>query len=239
MTELLVLSVGVFLGAVVSAFSGFAFSAVAGAILLHAYDPLTAIPIMMACSIASQTITLVALRRSLQFGNAAPLLAGGAAGVVLAMQAIRWMDPATLKLTFGLFLVAYAGTLILRDQRQAIHVAGRPYEFAAGALGGVVGVFTAMPGAIPTLWCELRGFSKEQQRGLVQPFILAMQIFALALLALSSSIPTAVPSRFLLALPMLIAGSWIGLVAFRKVDDKLFRRAALALLIASGLALMR
>jgi uncharacterized protein len=169
MTELLTLSVGVFLGAVVSSFSGFAFSAVAGAILLHAYDPLTAIPIMMACSITSQTITLMMLRKSLHFGGAAPLLAGGAAGVVLAMQVIRWMDPAGLRLTFGLFLVVYAGYLILRDQTRQIDVAGRPYEFTAGALGGVVGVFTAMPGAVPTLWCELRGFSKEQQRGLVQP----------------------------------------------------------------------
>jgi hypothetical protein len=33
---------------------GLAFSAVAGAILLHAFDPLTAIPVMMACSIASR-----------------------------------------------------------------------------------------------------------------------------------------------------------------------------------------
>jgi uncharacterized protein len=239
MMELLLLSVGVFLGAVVSAFSGFAFSAVAGAILLHVYDPLTAIPIMMACSITSQTITLVVLRKSLHFGRAAPLLAGGAAGVVLAILVMRWMNPASLKLTFGLFLVVYAGYLTLRDQTREIHVAGRSYEFTAGALGGVVGVFTAMPGAIPTLWCELRGFSKEQQRGLVQPFILAMQIFALALLALTAGIPPAVPGQFLLSLPMLIAGSYLGLVAFRRVDDRLFRRAVLALLIASGLALMR
>jgi uncharacterized protein len=66
-----------------------------------------------------------------------------------------------------------------------------------------------------------------------------MQIFALALLALTSSIPPAVPGQVLLALPMLIAGSFIGVVAFRRVDDRVFRRAVLALLIASGVALMR
>jgi uncharacterized protein len=239
MMEILLLSLGVFLGAVVSAFSGFAFSAVAGAILLHAFDPLTAIPIMMACSITSQAITLVALRKSVRFGNAALLLAGGSIGVVLAMQVVQWMNPATLKLMFGLFLVTYASYVILREQRQDIRVAGRLYEFTAGALGGVVGVFTAMPGAIPTLWCELRGLSKEQLRGVVQPFILAMQILALALLALTASIPPAVPRQFLYALPMLIAGSYFGLIAFRKVDDVVFRRAVLVLLIASGLALMR
>lgn len=237
--DIAALGLAVFLGAVVSAFSGFAFSAVAGAILLHVYDPMTAIPLMMACSITAQAITLVALRKSVRFGSAPLLLAGGAAGVVLATQVMRWMNPATLKLTFGLFLVAYASYVLLRGQRQDVRFAGPVSACTAGALGGAVGVFTAMPGAIPTLWCELRGLSKEQQRGVVQPFILAMQVFALALLALTASVPPAAPGQFLIALPMLIAGSYFGLTAFRRVDDRIFRRAVLALLIASGLALMR
>jgi uncharacterized membrane protein YfcA len=237
--EIVALSLGVFLGAVVSAFSGFAFSAVAGAILLHAYDPTTAIPIMMACSIASQAMTLVALRRSVRFDSTALLLAGGAGGVVVATQLLQGMNAATLRLSFGVFLVIYSGYMILRHQRKEIRASGPVSEFAAGALGGIVGVFTAMPGAIPTLWCEFRGLQKEQQRAIVQPFILAMQAFALALLAATASIPPTVPRQFLIALPMLIAGSWLGLVAFRNVDEKMFRRAVLALLIASGLALTR
>jgi uncharacterized membrane protein YfcA len=237
--EIVALSLGVFLGAVVSAFSGFAFSAVAGAILLHAYDPMTAIPIMMACSIASQAITLVALRKSVRFDSTALLLVGGASGVLVATQLMQGMNAATLRLSFGMFLMIYSGYVLLRHQRQEIRASGRVSEFAAGALGGVVGVFTAMPGAVPTLWCEFRGLPKDQQRAVVQPFILAMQVFALALLAATASIPPAVPRHFLIALPMLVAGSWLGLVAFRKVDDRMFRRAVLALLIASGLALIR
>ena len=39
-----------------------------------------------------------------------------------------------------------------------------------------------MPGAIPTIWCDMRGMPKSDQRGLVQPFIAIMQVLALALL---------------------------------------------------------
>ena len=45
------LSIAVFCGAFVSGLAGFAFSAVAGAILLHVLPPLEAVPLMMACSI--------------------------------------------------------------------------------------------------------------------------------------------------------------------------------------------
>src|SRR5260370_7437659 len=56
MSELspLILTIAVLLGGVVSGFSGFAFSPVSGAILLHFLEPLVPIPWMMCCRIASQ-----------------------------------------------------------------------------------------------------------------------------------------------------------------------------------------
>src|SRR5258707_948763 len=45
----LLVSAGIFAGAVVSGLMGFAFSAVAGAILLHVLPPTEAVPLMMAC----------------------------------------------------------------------------------------------------------------------------------------------------------------------------------------------
>lgn len=40
-----------------------------------------------------------------------------------------------------------------------------------------------MPGALPAIWCDVRGIAKERQRGLVQPFILGMQTFAMLILS--------------------------------------------------------
>jgi len=42
-----------------------------------------------------------------------------------------------------------------------------------GFAGGLVGGLTAMSGAVPTLWCDLHGLSQLEQRGIVQPFMLA------------------------------------------------------------------
>lgn len=109
-----------------------------------------------------------------------------------------------------------------------------------GTLAAAVGVLTAMPGAVPLLWCEMRGYSKDEQRGLVQPFIVSMQVVALALFALTpAGLPRDLPYQMALALPALILGTIVGTAAFRRVDASLFRRILLLTLIVSGLTMLR
>src|SRR5947199_9432242 len=104
----LVLSGAVFAGAVVSGLAGFAFSAVAGAILLHVLPPTEAVPLMMACSIITQSVSLFALRRSVQWRGSAGLIAGGMLGMLPALYMLYHVDAKIFRVGFGAFLVAYA-----------------------------------------------------------------------------------------------------------------------------------
>ena len=62
-----------FAGGIVAGFAGFAFSAVAGAILLHFFQPSLAIPLMMLCSISAQLGSLVYLRKTLPWSQSRSL----------------------------------------------------------------------------------------------------------------------------------------------------------------------
>jgi uncharacterized membrane protein YfcA len=96
-----------------------------------------------------------------------------------------------------------------------------------------------MPGALPVIWCELRGVSREQQRGVVQPFILGMQALAMVMLACRPGIIRGEVLRYtLLAMPALAAGVIIGMFLFTRVDRARFRAATLWLLVASGLLMV-
>jgi uncharacterized membrane protein YfcA len=108
-------------------------------------------------------------------------------------------------------------------------------QAAIGFGGGLVGGVTAMPGAVPTIWCDLRGIGKDRQRGMVQPYITAMQLAALTLLFLQRSLPEALLDDLLLSAPPLAAGALLGLTLFSKVSDALFRRVLLSVLLLSGL----
>ena len=233
----LLLPVGVFAGAMVSGFTGFAFSAVAGAVLLHALPPGEAVPLMMVCSVLVQAIGLVSLWRHVEWRASATLVAGGLLGLPPALYVLLSADPTLFRVGFGVFLAAYAGYMLARPAvRLFQRRQGWRYDATVGLAGGLVGGLTAMPGAVLTIWCDLRGLAKERQRGLVQPYIAAMQIAALALLAMGGKLPEALIGNLLSAIAPLAAGALVGLALFGRVNDVLFRRLLLGVLLISGLA---
>jgi uncharacterized membrane protein YfcA len=273
----LIIAAGVFLGAIVQGLAGFAFSAVAGALLLHVRPPTEAVPLMMVCSVIVQLATLAMLRRTMQWRGSAALIGGGAIGLLPALYLLHHVNTFSFRIGFGLFIAGYAAYMSLRcSGYQIATFAGmrgllRPEPIAAPALradslrlspppapaaldsvvprlrkwsdtalgfaSGLVGGLTAMPGALPTIWCDLRGLPKDQQRGLVQPFIATMQCIALLLLLSHRDIPVRVMTDMLITLPALALGSAVGTMLFMRVDDLLFKRVVLATLFVAGLAL--
>jgi len=228
-----VLFFSMFAGTVVSSFSGFAFSPVAGVLLLTMFEPAVAVPVLMICSIFVQVTTLVHLRHGLKFGSTAMLL-GGACGVSLAMVLFHRIDAERFQLAFAVFLAAYATTMLLRPHGRIRAGGGPRTEMAVGFAGGLIGGLTAMPGAVPVLYCDCRGCPKEVQRATVQPFILAMQVLALCLMAASGALQWRVVELAVTALPALAAGIMIGLFLFGRVPDVGFRRVVLVLLLATS-----
>jgi uncharacterized protein len=234
----LVVSVGIFAGALTSGLMGFAFSAVAGAFLLHVLPPTDAVPLMMACSIVTQFFSLVALRNSMKWHGSSLLIIGGVLGMPPALYLLQHVDAGIFRIGFGLFLVTYAIYMLLRPAAACAAVSpGRLRDAVVGFGGGLVGGLTAMPGALPVIWCDLRGVPRDQQRGIVQPYIVVMQLFALALMLSRHSISSETLLGLTLNVPALVAGAALGVVMFRRINDALFRRVVLAVLLFAGLVL--
>ncbi|SDS70293.1 sulfite exporter TauE/SafE family protein [Bradyrhizobium canariense] len=234
----LLLSVAVFFGAFVSSLAGFAFSAVAGAILLHVLQPLEAIPLMMACSIGVQAANLWALRKNIRWKESSILIFGGLLGIPVAVWLLDNTDAHTFREGFGLAVATYAGYMLSRPSLADQQQMKRSGNALVGFGGGLIGGLTAMPGALPTIWCDMHGVSKNQQRGLVQPFIAVMQISALALMLFRHDLSRTVLVNFALSVPALLAGSALGIIAFRNVNEMTFRRIILAILLVSGILLV-
>jgi uncharacterized membrane protein YfcA len=237
-TSFLLLSVAVFFGAFVSGLAGFAFSAVAGAILLHVLEPMEAVPLMMACSVGVQATNLWALRKNIQWKQSLILVFGGLLGVPIAIWLLQVADTRTFREGFGLLVAFYAGYMLFRPSITYLQQMNQSRNALVGFGGGLIGGLTAMPGAIPTIWCDMHGVPKNQQRGLVQPFIAAMQIFALALLLIHHDLSSKVFIDLALSIPALLAGSALGILAFRNCNEQTFRRVILGILLVSGALLV-
>ena len=169
-----------------------------------------------------------------------PLIIGGVIGMPLGLYALRSVDAHSFRIGFGIFLAAYAAYMLLRPTTVAARNAGSKATNATiGFAGGVVGGLTAFPGALPTMWCDIRGLSKDVKRGLTQPFIATMQFFGLSLATLHGDLSVDTAWKLALSMPaLMMAGTILGLAMFGRVNDLIFRRIVLSALLVSGLALI-
>ncbi len=229
----------VFVAALTSSIAGFAFSAICGAMLFHLLDdPVHVVEIMMICSIAGQALMVWSLRRDIAWRGLAPFVAGAAVGLPLGVYCLLHR-PVLYVHIIGALLVLYAAFMIFR-RPIVVRRQHALFDGLAGFLGGVTGGAAAFPGAFVTIWCGFKGLSKERQRGIYQPFILIVQLAALAVLALSSLGAGGRPFDFagIVYMPAMLLGSSCGMACFKWLNDRQFARAVNLLLIASGLSFL-
>ncbi len=227
-----------FVAAFASGLAGFAFALIASGVYLHVLEPTAAVALVLAGSLATQSVTIFRLRDGIVWRRFWPFLVGGVVGAPLGVALLGRLDGEAVRLIVGAFLVGYSLLMLAMRHPPQITGGGQAADGAVGLIGGIMGGFAGLSGAVPTVWCNLRGWPKDEQRGVYQPFIVAMQGLALATLAASGGVGMDTWIAFAVCLPALFLGAYAGLKLYARVDDKVFRRIVLSLLLLSGLALL-
>jgi hypothetical protein len=234
-----------FLAGVVSGLSGFAFSAIA-ACVLWLLPPLQAVPLIMLLSTCNQLLSIGTLRKGMVLRGTAgregalAYIAGGLAGVPIGIALLQTLPVGTFAAGLGLFLISYSVFVLLKPDRLRITLSGWKAAAAVGAAGGIIGGFSAFPGSMPVVYLGLRGVSKAETRRITQPYILALQLISLCVLAFTHSaiFNTQFWLLWVLTLPPVLLGSLTGVALYRRMSEVNFRRAVLILLIVSGVSLV-
>jgi uncharacterized protein len=116
--------------------------------------------------------------------------------------------------------------------------AGVAADGGIGLLNGVLCGLTGLPGFIITVWCQLRGWTKDAQRAVFQPVMLGAIVVTAISLSLTGAVSLETAKLYLLGLPAMLGGLWAGFKLYGKLDDAAFRKLILWALLFSGLALM-
>jgi len=111
-------------------------------------------------------------------------------------------------------------------------------DVTAGFLNGILGGATGLAGIVAIIWCQLRGWTKDQQRAVFQPVGVATFIMSAIWLGGRGAISSDVIWLAVFALPVLLAGTWIGMKLYGRLSETQFRKVILALLLISGVALI-
>ncbi len=237
LTLVLIVAAGAALAGFVTGLAGFGTGLVALGVWLHVLDPLLAAPLVVICSVVGQAQSLFRLRRTIVWVRLRPFLYGGLPGVPLGVLLLDALDPELFRGLVGIFLLLYAGVMLSLRRMPVLRVGGGFADAAVGLSGGVMGGVAGLSGPLPTIWCGLKGWNKDEQRSIFQGFNLTILGFALLSQAIGGVVTREVLLLGLACLPATSLGAWLGHRVYGRIDDRQFRRLVLWLLMASGLAL--
>jgi uncharacterized protein len=235
---IVLLFLGALAGGLVSGLAGFGTGLMALGIWLHVVPPAIAVPLVLICSITAQTSTLLAFWRFIDFGLVWPFIIGGLAGVPLGTMLVAHADPALFKLGVGLFLLVFPTVLYFNRTPLAWSFGGRTADTMVGFAGGILGGLAGLSGPLPTLWASVRGWGKDERRGVFQTFNWTVLSAALCLQVGTGFVTGEVIWLALFVLPVTIFGAWIGARTYRALSDQNFRDVVLGLLFLSGVGLV-
>ena len=227
-----------FAGALVAGLSGFAFGLIAASIWLYILDPVQTATLIIAFGLIVQGYSVWKLRGALDWRKLWPFVLGAALGVPAGVTILTWANPAHVRAGVGAFLVLYSLYALLRPAIAPIKAGGAVADAGIGFLNGVLGGMTGLAGILVTLWCGLRGWPKDVQRTVFQPVAVAIFLMSALWMGARGAITADIIKLFLIGLPALLAGTWLGLQLFGRLNEAAFRRVVLALLLASGAVLM-
>ena len=227
-----------FAGALVAGLSGFAFGLIAASIWLYILDPVQTATLIIAFGLIVQGYSVWKLRDALDWRKLWPFVIGAALGVPAGVTILTWANPAHVRAGVGAFLVLYSLYALLRPAIAPIKAGGAVADAGIGFLNGVLGGMTGLAGILVTLWCGLRGWPKDVQRTVFQPVAVAIFLMSALWMGARGAITADTIKLFLIGLPALLAGTWLGLQLFGRLNEAAFRRVVLALLLASGAVLM-
>jgi len=236
MLELIICCLGVFGGALVQGTTGFGIAFVATPVLMLFLPPTAVPPIMVLLSLVNNTVVLAQARRAISLRIVIPLILAGLVGLPLGAWLLRSADPRAFKLGLGILVVLFALLILAGFRRRVRHE--RTGLAAVGFLGGVLHTSTSISGPPVILFLANQRVEKDRFRAATIAYFFVMNLASIGVFSAFGMLnrPVLIWAVWLLAPLVLgtLAGVWLAL----RVNEQLFGRVVLIILILLGLALI-
>ena len=239
LVQILVTVFAALAGSTVLASLGFGIGMVATPLLLLVLDPQTAVVVLNTVSVPITALLVWQTRHHLRLKEALPVAALGLIGALIGAYVLSTSGERVLRLSIVVFIIILTATTALNP----VGLLGKiPYpKIVGGTIGFIVGVMLgalAIGGPLLVLFVIGLGWDRQRIRAFLSLFLLVIMSSATV-----SYIPAGLftQERILLALvavwPVLL-GFWLGSRLAGRLNEELFRRVAIGVIVASSLAVL-
>ena len=229
---------GALLGGFVNGLAGTGTALLTLGFWLQAIPPLEAVAMVLIISIVSGIQGMMLVWKTIQWRRVLRFLLPALFAMPIGIYLLDVIETRSLKLVVAVLLITYGGFFTFRKNLPLISKPTYIIDTLIGFSGGILGALGGLSGAIPTMWCALRTWTKTEQRSLLQPYNMIVLNIAAVILFFKGAYTAPVLSNLVLVVPTALIGSLIGIAVFKRLNDNQFRRFLIALMLVSGLILL-
>jgi len=229
--------VAAFAGGFVSGFSGFAIGLVVSGVWLHIITPIQTAALIAGYGLLTQGYGILKLRQALNWRSIWPLSLGTTIGIPIGVLLLTYINSAYLRLGVGVLLVLYAIYSLARPAFKPMKI-GAATDIGIGFVNGLVGGVTGLGGCVSTISCQWGGWTRDAQRAVFQPVLFAAFVVISISLTVTGAFTAETIKLYGLGLPLMLVGIWSGFKLYGKIDDEMFRKVVLILILLAGLSLI-
>ncbi|MCW4013983.1 MAG: sulfite exporter TauE/SafE family protein [Candidatus Bathyarchaeota archaeon] len=231
-TVLILAAFIIFIASTVKGLTGFGFALTSLPLLSIFLAPQTAVPLITICSVFLDGYTLYEARKEVQYKEITVLIASGIIGMIIGAYFLVSLETQILKLVIGIVTVLFtiASYMGLRWEITNTKLASIPVGFLSGLLGGAISI----SGPPIVLFFNNQRVEKKTFRANLIAYFFCLYLATVPAYFYGDLITSELLYSSALLVPVMFIGATLGIRLSRKVDETLFKRIALLLILVTG-----
>ena len=227
---LAVSSAAIFLAAIVRGFSGFGFSLLSITAISLILPPREIVPTIFLLEVAASINLIPSIWREIDWRSIRWLLLGYVVALPFGVFALARFPEPPMQLAMSIFVFGTA-ILMLRGFRLQ-KTPGAAATTTTGAASGILNGAFGIGGPPVVLFYFSTPAVAAVSRASVIAFFLSTDILGLGMLGYEGLVTSQSFAQFFAWLPALLIGVWVGAHGFKHMNQAMFRKAVLILLMA-------
>ena len=222
----------IFLASVTQGLAGFGFALVSASIMIIFLPPKVVVPIILIQGTLINLIILIKAKKWVDLKRIWPLILAGIVGVPFGTFFLIVLKDSTSKMFIGSVIILFSVAFLMGFKKKIKNekLAFAPVGFISGLLSGS----TTMGGPPVILFFTNQDVEKQVFRANLVAYFMSLSLIAFPSYFLSGLITMEVIEYTILFLPAMILGAIIGIKLVHKIEEKLFRKIALIIVIIAG-----
>jgi uncharacterized membrane protein YfcA len=214
--------------------TSFGFALIAMPFLARIVPVKEAVPIVVSLSLLTNFLVLKDCYKHVALRKIWMLILASFVAAPIGAWLLLFVEPTYIKLGAGVLIVCFA-TLMILGKTFAVRnekIAFIPVGFLSGLLNGSI----SLSGPPVALFLSNQGTNKNEFRANITFYAIFLNIVTIVSFALNGLLTRDMLMKTSVYVPGMAVGVLIGAFALTKLDERLFKKIALGLIIVSGLS---